>query len=181
MSDIQALKQNNRLICHDYSFAQEQTLLSALHPPPPPSPHKTKFKEGLFNLIVKMLYCRHQADDLIRCIIIIMFQMINSQREALHYHYEMWSVIPQTLLHAGWGWAREIEKLHSTSSQKKKSMSQHRYAIYQLHHLKTQTKIMQLWIGQTIVSQHITAVSQNKNLEAVRYSVRKILTLPLNK
>ena len=58
-------------------------------PPPPPSPHKTKFKEGLFNLIVKMLYCRHQADDLIRCIIIIMFQMINSQREALHYHYEM--------------------------------------------------------------------------------------------
>ena len=40
---------------------------------------------------------------------------------------------------------------------------------------------MQLWIGQTIVSQHITAVSQNKNLEAVGYSVRKILTLPLNK
>ena len=58
-------------------------------PLPPPSPHKTKSKEGLVNFIVKMLYCRDQADDLIRCIIIIMFEMINSQQEALHHHYEM--------------------------------------------------------------------------------------------
>ena len=58
-------------------------------PLPPPSPHKTKSKEGLVNFIVKMLYCRVQADDLIRCIIIIMFEMINSQQEALHHHYEM--------------------------------------------------------------------------------------------
>ena len=48
-----------------------------------------------------MLYRRDQADDLIGCIIIIMFEMINSQQEALHHHYEMYSVIPQTLLHAG--------------------------------------------------------------------------------
>ena len=58
-------------------------------PLPPPSPHKTKSEEGLVNFIVKMLYCRDQADDLIRCIIIIMFEMINSQQEALHHHYEM--------------------------------------------------------------------------------------------
>ena len=48
-----------------------------------------------------MLYCRVQADDLIGCIIIIMFEIINSQQEALHHHYEMYPVIPQTLLHAG--------------------------------------------------------------------------------
>ena len=48
-----------------------------------------------------MLYRRDQADDLIGCIIIIMFEIINSQQEALHHHYEMYSVIPQTLLHAG--------------------------------------------------------------------------------
>ena len=48
-----------------------------------------------------MLYCRVQADDLIGCIIIIMFKILNSQQEAVHHHYEMYSVIPQTLLHAG--------------------------------------------------------------------------------
>ena len=54
-----------------------------------PTPHKTKSNEGLFNFIVKMLYCRVQADDLIGCIIIIMFEIINSQQEAVHHHYEM--------------------------------------------------------------------------------------------
>ena len=57
--------------------------------PTPTPPHKTKSKEGLFNFIVKILYYRDQADDLIRCIIIIMFETINSQQEALHRHYEM--------------------------------------------------------------------------------------------
>ena len=47
-----------------------------------------------------MLYYRDQADDLIGCII-IMFEIINSQQEALHHHYEIYSVILQTLLHAG--------------------------------------------------------------------------------
>ena len=86
MSDIQALKQNNRLICHDCGFTQEQTLL---FPHPHPTPHKTKSKEGLFNFIVKMLYCRDQADDVIGCIIIILSEMIKIQQEALHHHYEM--------------------------------------------------------------------------------------------
>ena len=58
-------------------------------PTPTLPAHKTKSKEGLFNFIVKMLYCRDQADDLIRSIIIIMFEIINSQQEALHCHYEM--------------------------------------------------------------------------------------------
>ena len=58
-------------------------------PHPHPTPHKTKSKEGLFNFIVKMLYCRDQADDLICCIIIIMSEIIISQQEALHHHYEM--------------------------------------------------------------------------------------------
>ena len=70
-------------------------------PTPPPPPIKQSLKEGLFNFIVKMLYCRVQADDLIGCIIIIMFKILNSQQEAVHHHYEMYSVIPQTLLHAG--------------------------------------------------------------------------------
>ena len=48
-----------------------------------------------------MLYCTDQADDVIGCIIIILPEMINSQQKALHHHYEMYSVIPQTLLHAG--------------------------------------------------------------------------------
>ena len=65
------------------------TRTNAPPPPPPHSPHKTKSKEGLFNFIAKMLYRRDQADDLIRCISIIMFEMINSQQEALHHHYEM--------------------------------------------------------------------------------------------
>ena len=65
-------------------FCLRKTLLFP-HPPP----HKTKSKEGLVNFIVKTLYCRDQADDLIRCIIIIMIEMINSQQEALHHHYEM--------------------------------------------------------------------------------------------
>ena len=56
---------------------------------PTPTPHKTKSTEGLFDFIVKMLYCRVQADDLIGCIIIIMFEIINSQQEAVHHHYEM--------------------------------------------------------------------------------------------
>ena len=96
-------------------------------PPSPPRPNKTKSKEGLFNFIVKMLYCRDQADDLIGCIIIIMFEIINSQQEALHHHYEMYSVVLQTLLHAGKSpFFRGVEyeqgkfkKMHSTSSQKK--------------------------------------------------------------
>ena len=66
-----------------------------------PSPRKTKSKKGLFNLIVKMLHCRDQADDLTGCIINMMFEIINSQQEAMHHNYEMYSVIPQTLLHAG--------------------------------------------------------------------------------
>ena len=70
------------------------------HSSPSPSPQK-KSKEGLFKFIVKMLHCRDQADDLIGCIIIIMFEIINSEQEALHHNYEMYSVIPQTLLHAG--------------------------------------------------------------------------------
>ena len=48
-----------------------------------------------------MLHCRDQADDLIGCIIIIIFEIINSKQEALHHNYELYSVIPQTLLHAG--------------------------------------------------------------------------------
>ena len=48
-----------------------------------------------------MLHYRDQADDLIGCIIIIMFEIINSEQEALHHNYELYSVIPQTLLHAG--------------------------------------------------------------------------------
>ena len=48
-----------------------------------------------------MLYCRDQADDVIGCIIIILSEMIKIQQEALHHHYEMYPVIPQTLLHAG--------------------------------------------------------------------------------
>ena len=47
-----------------------------------------------------MLHCKDQADDLIGCIIIIMFEIINSQQEAPHHNYEMYSVIPQTLLQA---------------------------------------------------------------------------------
>ena len=66
-----------------------QFYLKTNAPLPPPSPHKTKSKEGLFNFIVKMLYCRDQADDLIRIIIIIMFEIINSQQEVLHHHFEM--------------------------------------------------------------------------------------------
>ena len=64
------------------------------HSSPSPSPQKTKSKEGLFSFIVKMLHCRDQADDLFGCIIIIMFEIINSQQEALHHNYEMYSVIP---------------------------------------------------------------------------------------
>ena len=48
-----------------------------------------------------MQHCRDQADDLIGCIIIIMFEIINSEQEALHHNYELYSVIPQTLMHAG--------------------------------------------------------------------------------
>ena len=58
-------------------------------PLPPPPFHKIKSKEGVINFIVKMLYCRDQADDLIRRIIIIMFEIINTQQEALRHHYEM--------------------------------------------------------------------------------------------
>ena len=92
----QAQKQDSRLIWWLQFCVRTNTPL-----PPPPPPHKTKSTEGLFNFIVKMLYCRVQADDLIGCIIIIMFEIINSQQEAVHHHYEMLSVIPQTLLHAG--------------------------------------------------------------------------------
>ena len=112
----QAQKQNSRLIWWLQFYVTTNTLLLPPHPSPPPPNHKTKSKEGLFNFIVKMLYCRDQADDLIGCIIIIMFEIINSQQEALHHYYEMYSVVLQTLLHAGkspffqgsWVWAREI-------------------------------------------------------------------------
>ena len=148
-----------------------------------------------------MLNCRDQADDLIGCIIIIMFEIINSKQEALHHNYELYSVIPQTLLHAGKSpffrgvevkpashadvlrgssrvpagtrneplrsstWEAKVkqerfEKDAPNTFTENKSMSKHRYAIYQVHHLKSKTKIMQLWIGQrscefsSIVSQH---------------------------
>ena len=59
-------------------------------------------------------------------------------------------------------------------------MSQHRYVIYQLHHLKNPNK-NNVTVNWPDNSQSALILSQNKNLEAVRYSVRKILTLPLNK
>ena len=53
-----------------------------------------------------------------------------------------------------------FEKDAPNTFTENKSMSKHRYAIYQIHHLKSKTKIMHLWIGQrscefrSIVSQH---------------------------
>ena len=82
-----------------------------------------------------------------------MFEIINSQQEALHHNYEMYSVIPQTLLHAGKSpiFFREVEvkqerfeKDAPNTFTENKSTSKHRYAIYQVHHLKNKTKIMQL-------------------------------------
>ena len=76
-----------------------------------------------------MLYCRDQADDLIRCIIIIKFEIIISQQEALHQHYDMYSVIPQTLLHAGISHFREVED--EQKRLKKCTRQAHRKQIYE--------------------------------------------------
>ena len=75
-----------------------------------------------------MLYCRDQADDLIRCII-IMFEMINSQQEALNHHDEISSVIPQTLLHAGKSPYRGVED--EQERLKKCTRQAHKKKIYE--------------------------------------------------
>ena len=93
-----------------------------------------------------------------------MFEIINSQQEALHHHYEMYSLVPKTI--ACWeiaflrGVEDEQERLKNALYKftENKSITQYRYAIYQLHHLKNQTKIKQLWIGQTIVSQRQSVI-----------------------
>ena len=121
-----------------------------------------------------------------------MFEIINSQQEALHHNYEMYSVIPQTLLQAGKSpiFFREVEvkqerfeKDAPNTFTENKSTSKHRYAIYQVHHLKNKTKIMQLWIGQRSCefSSIVSIISQNYNLEAVHYSAKHNFTLPVNK
>ena len=76
-----------------------------------------------------MLYCRDQADDVIGCIIIILSEMIKIQQEALHHHYEMYSVIPQTLLHAGISPFRGVED--EQKRLKKCTRQAHRKQIYE--------------------------------------------------
>ena len=121
--------------------------------PTPPPPHKTKSKEELFNFIVKMLSCRDQADDLIGCIIIIMFEIINSQQEALHFiimkciqsFLRLYCMLGNRLFSEELRMSKRDFKNNALDKlTENKSMSQHRYAIYQLHHFKNQTKIMQL-------------------------------------
>ena len=108
--------------------------------------------------------------------------MINSQQEALHHHYEMYSVIPQTLLHAGISPFRGVED--EQKRLKKCTRQAHRKQIYEsakICNLLTTPFLKKPNKNNAAVNWPVSILSQNKSLEAVRYSVRQILTLPLNK
>ena len=92
----------------------------------------------------------------------------------------MYSVIPHTLLHAGKSPFREVEDKHERF-QKQCTQQAHRKQIYesaQICNLLT-TPFKKPNNSELSRQYSVSILSQNKNLEAVRYSVRQILTLPI--
>ena len=104
-----------------------------------------------------------------------MFEIINSQQEALHHHYEMYSLVPKTIACWEIAFFRGVED--EKERLKKCTLQVHRKQIYysvQICNLPT-TPFKKPNKNKATVNW-----PDDSQSEAVCYSVRQILTLPHN-